>query len=114
MNCLTCGHKNPGTVSYCQACGAKLDLTADEIRDALVEKARGEVIKSTEFYATQSIKFAVVILLIMVTLFVLASGAPEEIYDIPSVSTGTGHLSLDFKAKVEIPRLVLPINPRLK
>ena len=110
MNCITCGHKNAATVSYCQKCGAKMDLTGDEIADSLVEKVRGEKASNTEYYARQSVTFAAIILLIMVTLLVLAAGAPEESYRIPSSTFGSKYVEVGYKLNLEVPRPMIPFE----
>ncbi len=112
MNCPTCGSKNPATIAYCQRCGSRMDLTADEIRQALVEKAKGEIIQSTEYYARQSLVFAVVLLLIALTLLVLAGGAPQDSYYVPSMSGGVKYLKANYAVGTEIPKLVVPLEPR--
>ncbi len=112
MNCPSCGNKNPSTVAYCQRCGSRMDLTADEIREALVQKAKGEIVQSTEFYAKQSLMFAVILLLITLTLLVLASGAPEESHYIPSVSGSTKYLKVEYTVNIDMPKLVVPLEPR--
>ncbi len=114
MNCLTCGYKNPATVSYCQKCGARMDLTADEIRNSLVEKARDEVLRNTEFYARQSVVFAAVLLLLALTLIVLAGGAPAETYHIPSASNGAKHVGVSYDLEVKMKKLMIPLAPRKK
>src|SRR5437016_6895214 len=79
MQCIKCSHKNPGTVAYCQRCGAKLDFTADEIQGALIENKREEIAHSTEFYAKQALTFAAAIFLVAATCLVLSMGAPEAV-----------------------------------
>ena len=111
MNCLTCGHNNPGTAGYCQKCGARLDLTADEIADALVEKAKGEVVQTTEHYARQSLVFAALLLLIMFTLLIVSGGAPEDAYQIPSVSSGADHVKMEgFKLDLDLKAQRVPFE----
>ncbi len=102
MNCLACNHNNPATVTFCQRCGGKLDLTADEISASLLEKAKGEQAKNAAFYARQALVFAVVLLLIAVTVFALSGGAPEEAYHSPSISTGAKYLQYDYKIEKRI------------
>lgn len=91
-----------------------MDLTADEIREALVQKAKGEIVKNIEFYTRQTLTFAVVLFLIMVTLLVLASGAPGESYYIPSMSSSARYLTVSHSVSVEVPKLVVPLEPRRK
>jgi hypothetical protein len=119
MICLQCNHKNPGTVAYCQRCGAKMDFTADEIQQALVDKARGEVVQNTEFYARQALVFSAVLLLLAITLLVLSGGAPQESYYIPSIvyggspnAPGAKYLETDFKLDPTLPKLVIPLEFR--
>jgi hypothetical protein len=114
MNCLTCGHRNPGTVAYCQKCGGKMDFTADEISASLVEKKKGEVVANTEFYAKQSLLLGAILFLVAMTLFVLSTGAPKEGYAVPSVSNGAKYLEIDAKADITLPRMAIPLEVRKK
>lgn len=114
MNCLSCGHKNPATVGYCQKCGGRMDLTADEIQAALVEKAKGERQKDTEFWARQSLVFSLILVLITLTLLVLAGGAPEQSYYVPSASNGAGYVEVKYDPNLSLPKLQLPVEPRRK
>ena len=111
MNCLACGHKNPGTVGYCQKCGRRLDLTADEIADALIEKKKSEIVETTEHYARQSLVFSAVVILIMFTLLILSGGAPEDAYYIPSVSNGSTHVQMeDYRMGLDLELLRIPFE----
>jgi hypothetical protein len=112
MNCLKCNYKNPGTIAYCQKCGARMDFTADEIAGSLVETAREETAQSTEFYAKQSLTFAAVLFLVSMTLFVLSLGAPTESYYIPALSKGAEHVKVEFKLEPQLPKLSIPIEIR--
>jgi hypothetical protein len=112
MNCLKCNYRNPGTIAYCQKCGAKMDFTADEIAGSLVEKAREETARSTEHYAKHTLTFAAVIFLVAVTVFVLSLGAPEEAYYIPSLSRGAEHVKVEYKVSPELKRLSIPYEIR--
>lgn len=109
MNCLTCGFRNPETVSYCQKCGKKLDYTADDIREALVEKAKQETAKSTEFYARQSLIFAIVLFLIAMTAFVVSKGAPTDTYFIPSAANGANYVKVDYTFQAPNPPLKIAV-----
>lgn len=102
MNCLSCGHNNPATVTYCQRCGGKLDLTADEISASLFDKAKGEQQKSTSFYARQALIFAVLLFLLAITVFVVSGGAPEQAYHVPSTATGAKYLKYEVKVDRKI------------
>lgn len=115
MICLQCNHNNPATIGYCQKCGARMDFTADQIQDALVQKAKGEVAANTEFYAKQALTFAVVIFLLAVSLFFVAGGAPEDREVIPSASMevnrrGGKHVEVEFKLETEMPVRLVPLS----
>lgn len=117
MHCLQCNHNNPATTGYCQKCGAKMDFTADQIQDALVQKAKGEVAANTEHYAKQALTFAVIIFLVGISFFFLMGGAPEDRYAIPSVSmdagqTGGKHVEVEFKIEMEMPKLPVPLDAK--
>jgi len=113
MNCLKCSHKNPGTVGYCQRCGAKMDFTADEIQGALIDKKRGEVADNTEFYAKQALTFAAALFLLAVTCLVLSTGTPETAPPaIPSASNGSKYVEVEPKVEAELPKLRLPLEVR--
>ena len=112
MNCLKCNHKNPGTIAYCQKCGAKMDFTADEIAGSLVETAREETAQTTEHYAKHTLTLAAVLFLLSLTLFVLSLGAPEESYYIPALSKGAEHVKVEFKINPDIKKLSIPFEIR--
>ena len=112
MNCLKCHYKNPGTMAYCQKCGAKMDFTADEIAGSLVETAREETARNTEFYAKQSLLFTGILFLVALTLYVLSFGAPEESYYIPALSKGSEHVKVEFKIDPQLQKLSIPFEIR--
>ena len=115
MQCIKCSHKNPGTVAYCQRCGAKLDFTADEIQGALIENKREEIAHSTEFYAKQALTFAAAIFLVAATCLVLSMGAPEAVPTaIPSASNGSKYVEVEPKVDVELKKLYVPLEVRKK
>ncbi len=114
MNCLKCGQKNPMTGGYCQRCGAKLDMTADEIRDSLVEKAKGEAQKSSEFYAKQFLWLGVIVLMLAFSLLWLSTGAPQESYYMPSNTQGAKYLEGEPKLDPQLPKPLIPLEPRKK
>lgn len=109
---MKCNYKNPGTIAYCQKCGAKMDFTADEIAGSLVETAREETAETTEHYAKHTLTFAAVLFLLSLTLFVLSLGGPEESYYIPALSKGAEHVKVEFKMSPEIKKLSIPIEIR--
>lgn len=113
MNCLKCSHKNPGTVGYCQRCGAKMDFTADEIQGALIDKKREEVADNTEYYAKQALTFASILFLLAATCLVLASGTPETSPPaVPSASNGSKYVEVEPKVEAELPKLRIPLEVR--
>jgi hypothetical protein len=114
MNCLRCNYRNPGTVGYCQKCGAKMDFTADEIAEALAEKGRQEVVQATGFHAKRLLTFAVILFLVSVTLLVLSGGAPEGKYSIPSAANGSKYVELDASIDAELPRPLAPLEVKRK
>ena len=108
MNCLKCHYKNPGTMAYCQKCGARMDFTADEISGSLVVTACEETAANTEFYAKQSLTFGAILFLLAVTLYVLSFGPPEQSYYIPALSKGAEHVKVEFKMEPDLPKLSIP------
>ena len=108
MNCLSCSHKNPATVTYCQKCGKKLDFTADDITGALVEKAKGERMRVTEHYVKQSLLIAVVVFGVAMTLFILSGGAPVEVHAVPSVSGGAKYVEVGYRFDPPVERALVP------
>ena len=112
MNCPKCKSRSAGTVGYCPKCGAKMDFTADEIAGSLVETAREETALNTEYYAKQSLTFASIIFLLVMTLYVLSFGAPEDSYYIPALSKGAEHVKVEFKIEPDLPKLSIPYEFR--
>jgi hypothetical protein len=99
---------------YCQKCGGKLDLTADEIRDALIEKAQHEKIKTTEFYAQQSMFFSILIFVIALTMVVLAGGAPDDVEAVPSATNGARYVEVGYQFEPPFDREVIPFSAKRK
>ena len=112
MQCLKCGHKNPGTIAYCRKCGAKMDFTAEEIAGSLAETARKETAASTEFYAKQGLTFAAIVFLLSLTLYVLSFGAPEGSYYMPALSRSAKHVKVEFKLDPQVQKLSVPLEIR--
>jgi uncharacterized membrane protein YvbJ len=89
MKCLLCNFENPATVGYCKQCGKKIDLSHDEIKQALEEKAALESAKNVEYQASQFIVLAAAFFFLMLTLLVLARGLrpdDDHLVFIPAVS----------------------------
>lgn len=107
MNCLACDHENPATVSYCQKCGKKLNLTADEIREALLSKAKEETARGTEYYTRQTLFFAIVAFAVSL-LFLLVSGTPPTgSFYVPSISNGAKYIEVTYRLDAPIQRKML-------
>ncbi len=102
MNCLGCGFDNPATVAYCQKCGGKLNLTADEIQASLVERAKAETAGNTEFYARNALVGMIVFFLFAFTVLWMSGGAREGTYYIPSASNGADYVKVEYQFKPEI------------
>lgn len=114
MRCVKCGQNNPATVTYCQKCGARLDHSPDEIRDAMLEKARGERARTREYYARQALYFSIIFFLIALTLVFMASGAPDDITSIPSAARGSRYIGLEYNVKdgLPVPKTLVPFKDR--
>src|ERR1041384_1140477 len=115
MQCIKCSHKNPGTVAYCQRCGAKLDFTADEIAGSLIENRREEIAHNTEFYAKQALTFAAVLFLVALTCLVLSPAAPENAPTaIPSASNGSKYIELETKMEGDLKKYPVSLEVKKK
>lgn len=112
MNCLKCRHKNPGTVAYCQRCGARLDFTADEIEAALVSDAREEVVADTGFWARRALVLAVTLFLLALTALVLSGGAPEGAYYVPGNARDARYLEIETRIDTELPKALIPLEKK--
>jgi uncharacterized membrane protein YvbJ len=91
MKCVLCGFDNPATVAYCKQCGKKLDLTHEEIKQALKEKAELESAQNVEHQSGQFVVIAAAFFLLMLTLRIMAAGLrpnDNHLVFIPSVSIG--------------------------
>lgn len=99
MNCLVCGHANPGTVAFCTKCGRPLDFSADEIREALIARQKEQRKKGAEFYGRQVVIAAAVVFLLAVTAFILGGGAPKEVYITPPVTGQAKYLAVERRVE---------------
>jgi uncharacterized membrane protein YvbJ len=91
MKCLLCGFENPATGQYCRQCGKKLDLSHEEIQQAMTEKASQESAKGVEYQTTQFVVVAAAFFVLMLTLRVVSARLrPDEnhLIFIPTVSIG--------------------------
>ncbi|MBI4564402.1 MAG: hypothetical protein HY716_06885 [Planctomycetes bacterium] len=114
MKCLACGFKNPGTVAYCQRCGQKLSLSADEIRESMLQRAAGERRAVAETNARQAFFFAVLIFLVAVTLFFLAGSAPEGGRYVPSASAGSKAVNVKYEIEPDMKKMLVPFTKSRK
>lgn len=109
MHCLSCGYKNPATVAYCQRCGQKLALTADEIRASLHDRVAGERRASAETNARQLLFFVAVVFLLIMTLFFTAGSAPEGGAVVPSASLGARYADVTYRVEAPIEKMLVPV-----
>jgi hypothetical protein len=114
MNCLQCNNTNPATVQYCQRCGAKLNLTADEIRDTLIQRVEVERAGKTAQNARQGLVFGIVVFLVAVTLFLAVGKAPSGALHLPSASKDAGYVEIRYRYEPDIPKLLVPYNTQRK
>lgn len=91
-----------------------MDFTADEIQEALVDKARTEVVAETGFHARRLLVLAVALFLTAVTLLVLSGGAPEEAYYVPSAASGAKYVEVEAKIDPALEPLKVPLEARKK
>ena len=105
MNCPGCSHDNPATVTYCQRCGGKLDLTADEISASLSQEREGDEATDAVYKARRVLVGAVVFFLAALTVYVFAGSAPEKAYHVPSVSNGGDYLEYRYQVNSRMERL---------
>ncbi len=108
MRCIGCKHENPATVSYCQRCGTKLNLTADEIRDSILQNAQGERAATTEDNARKLLGFGVFLLVIAVSLYVAVGSVPKGRVYVPSAADGADYVKLQWKYETKMDRALVP------
>lgn len=114
MQCILCGHKNTGGVIYCQGCGQKLDMTADEIQHYYAQKARTEKRQEAEYHAFRLLVFSVVFLLIAITLKVMAGDIPENTSYVPSATKRTDFTRVDYDPNPPIREILIPLEEKRK
>ena len=94
MKCLQCEFDNPATATFCKGCGAKLDLSATEIKAALIEKQKGEQKKATEYWLRQSLFLSSVAFVAAMTFFVVTRDAPKDSYYVPAASKKADYIRI--------------------
>lgn len=114
MQCIECGHKNPGAVLYCQKCGVKLDLTADELHKFYAEKVHDEKLKATEQYAQRTLSFALVVLVIAMLVMLFSGGTPRGAYFVPSATVGSEYIKEPNYFNPEIQKMRIPLEEERK
>lgn len=108
MQCFHCGSKNSGGVLHCIKCGAKLDMTADDIQRFYAQKVRDEKKRAAEYYARRLFFFSIVLLLISITFMVMAGGVLKESSYIPSASLNAEFVKVRFEIEPDIRPLFIP------
>jgi|SRR5688572_24425136 len=108
MNCIQCQNANPATVQYCQRCGARLNLTADEIRDTLIERASLERQDKTSQNARQALVFGIILFVASLTLLIAAGSPPEGALHLPSASEGAKYTEFEYKYEPQVTKALVP------
>lgn len=104
MICFKCQHHNDATVSYCKACGTKLDMTFDQIQQKFGSDISHEKTKETEEF-TQWILTVACVIFITGWLFNSMWSEPPE-YDegvgyVPEDTFIIAPITVDDPAKLE-------------
>ena len=111
MNCPTCGHDNPLSVTYCQQCGDNLNMDADQIAESYKERARGDAVKSTSHYTKNMFMFGVALFFLAISMFVMTGGGPTKpLGVVPSASNGAGYVEVEYELEVDIPALPIELG----
>jgi hypothetical protein len=114
MNCLQCQNPNPATVQFCQRCGARLNLTHDEIRDSLIEKASQERADKTSQNARQALVFGIILFVAAVTLFFAAGSPPEGAVHLPSASENSKYGEFEYQYEPGVRKALVPFEKARK
>ena len=114
MNCLQCQNPNPATVQFCQRCGARLNLTHDEIRDSLIEKASQERADKTAQNARQLLVLGIILFVGALTLFFAAGSPPEGALHLPSASENAGYGDFDYPYEPGMKKALVPFEKTRK
>lgn len=110
MQCIKCNHKNPGSVLYCQKCGNKMDMTADEIQLFYEQKVRSERREAMRTYAVRSLILSGVFFIIALTVLVMAGGEPPATSYIPSAVKDTEFLRYQYRVVPKLEPMLIPIS----
>jgi len=114
MNCIQCQNPNPATVQFCQRCGARLNLTADEIRDTLIERASQERADKTAQNAKQMLVFGIITLIASLTLFFAAGSAPEGAVHLPSAAENANYGDFEYRFEPVMEKALVPYEVKRK
>ena len=114
MNCIQCQNPNPATVQFCQRCGARLNLTADEIRDTLIERAAQERADKTTQNARQMLVFGIIVFIAAITLFFAAGNAPEGAVHLPSASESGNYGDFEYRYEPQMKKALVPYEVKRK
>lgn len=114
MNCIQCQNPNPATVQYCQRCGARLNLTHDEIRDSLIEKASLERQDKTGQNARQALVFGIILFVASLTLYIAAGKPPEGAVHLPSASEGAKYTEFGYRFEPQVTKALVPFETKRK
>jgi hypothetical protein len=110
MQCIKCGHKNPGSVLYCQKCGIKMDMTADEVALFYEQKIRQEKREAMQNYAIRTLVLAGIVFLISLVVMMLAGGEPPVSSYIPSATRDTEFVRYSYRVAPKLEPLLIPIT----
>ena len=110
MKCLQCRHENPATVVYCQRCGKKLDMTADEIRDSIMEGVAGERAAGTEENMRNTLAFGVLLFVLGVSLFIAVGSVPEGRVYVPSAAESGDYVKINWRFEPKMDRALVPFK----
>src|SRR5688500_10275018 len=114
MNCIQCSNPNPATVQFCQRCGARLNLTADEIRDTLIERASMERQDKTSANARQALVFGIILFVAAVTLYIAAGKPAEGAVHLPSISESAGYGDYEYRYEPSVSKALVPFEKNRK
>lgn len=114
MNCIQCQNPNPATVQFCQRCGARLNLTSDEIRDTLIERASLERQDKTSQNARQALVFGIILFVASITLYIAAGKPPEGAVHLPSASESSSYGDFKYRYEPEMEKALVPFAAQRK
>ena len=115
MECPGCGSNNPLSVTFCQTCGANLNMDADQIAVSFREKAKGDAVESTAHTMKNMLMFGVAMFFLSLTLYVMSDGVPMGTYhQIPSSANGAKHVEVRYELEVDFPALPIPLGTPIR